>query len=148
MQQPLVSPRGIDHLALRVRDLEASIAFYCGLLGCRIEARNEAAGLVHLRAGGQMLDLVWREGRMGRTDRSSATAPGAEAAAPNLHHFCLVCAPFDPAALSARLDEAKIERSARPQTNLGAEGDGSSMYVLDPDGHLVELKFYPPSAAA
>lgn len=140
---PLISLHGIDHVAIRVRDLEASTGFYCDVLGCGILARNEAAGIVHLKAGSQVIDLVWLEGRMGKL---AGAAPRTDAR--NMHHFCLTCAPFDFKALSARLDALNIERSAQPQTNLGAEGNGTSLYVLDPDGNLVELKFYCSAANA
>ena len=50
--------RDIDHLVLRVVDLEAMLGFYCGVLGCTVERRQEAIGLVQLRAGRSLIDLV------------------------------------------------------------------------------------------
>ena len=131
--------RGVDHVALRVRDLDVSIAFYCSVLQCTVAARNEDAGIVHLRAGNQMIDLMWLEGRMGKL---GGAEPRVESR--NMHHVCLAYEPHDSDALFAYLDEQGIEHSAKPQVNLGAEGQGRSVYVADPDENLVELKFYDP----
>ena len=124
-------------MALRVRSLDESIAFYCDVLRCQIAARNEDAGIVHLRAGGQMIDLIWLEGRMGKL---GGAEPRVEAR--NMHHVCLAYEPHDSNALFAYLDEHKIEHSAKPQDNLGAEGQGTSVYLADPDENLIEIKFY------
>lgn len=129
--------RGVDHVALRVRSLDLSVAFYCSILRCEVVARNEDAGIVHLRAGAQMIDLIWLEGRMGKLG-------GAErrVEARNMHHVCLAYEPYDSSALFTYLDEHKIEHSAMPQDNLGAEGQGASVYLADPDENLIEIKFY------
>ena len=50
--------RNLDHVVLRVRNMEAALAFYTGVLGCREERRLEAIGLVQLRAGASLIDLV------------------------------------------------------------------------------------------
>ena len=132
-----LSLRGVDHVALRVRSLERSVDFYCSVLCCEVAARNEDAGIVHLRAGRQMIDLIWLEGRMGKL---GGAEPRVETR--NMHHVCLAYEPHDSSALFAYLDEHKIEHSAQPQDNLGAEGQGTSVYVADPDENLIELKFY------
>lgn len=138
-----LQPLAIDHVALRVQDCTRSEAFYCGLLGCSVAARNEDAGIVHLRAGHSVIDLVALDGRMGRM---AGAEPKVETR--NMHHVCLVFEAFDVPAFFARLDAQGIEHSSQPQTNLGAQGLGSSFYVLDPDGNLVELKFYDAPAVA
>ena len=129
--------RGIDQVALRVRDLEVSVAFYCNVLGCAVAARNEDAGIVHLRAGHQMIDLVWLHGRMGQRGGTELRVE-----ARNMHHLCLAYAPHDTDALFAYLDAQNIEHSAQPQDNLGAQGQGRSVYLADPDENLIEVKFY------
>jgi glyoxylase I family protein len=137
MQPNPLQLRGVDHVALRVRSLDRSIAFYCSVLRCEVAARNEDAGIVHLRAGAQMIDLIWLEGRMGK---SGGAEPRVEAR--NMHHICLAYEPHDSDALFAYLDAQKIEHSAKPQDNLGAGGQGTSVYLADPDENLIEVKFY------
>lgn len=53
----MLSIRGIDHLVLRVRDPDAMLAFYCGVLGCILEKRQDKIGLIQLRAGQQLRPL-------------------------------------------------------------------------------------------
>ena len=55
--------RQIDHVVLRVRDIEAMRAFYCGVLGCREERRQDEIGLLQLRAGASLIDLVSLDGK-------------------------------------------------------------------------------------
>ncbi|MGH8081239.1 MAG: VOC family protein, partial [Lysobacter sp.] len=80
----------LDHVVLRVRDTAAMIAFYCEVLGCSIERRQDAIGLVQLRAGSSLIDLVDVEGKIGR---EGGAAPGAEGR--NMDHLCLRAEPFD-----------------------------------------------------
>ncbi len=76
--------QGLDHLVLRVVDLDAMLRFYIGTLGCSIERRQDEIGLVQLRAGHSLIDLVPVAGKLGRM---GGAAPGAEGR--NLDHFCL-----------------------------------------------------------
>ena len=57
MKRPFDVAR-IDHVVFRVRDLERSIAFYSTVLGCEVVRRRDHLGLVHLRAGASMIDLI------------------------------------------------------------------------------------------
>ena len=126
--------RDIDHLVLRVSDLDKMLHFYCTVLGCTVERRQDAIGLVQLRAGRSLLDLVPVDGKLGR---AGGAAPGLGGR--NLDHFCFRVEPFDEAAMRARLREHGI--SAGPvETRYGAEGAGPSIYVTDPEGNVVELK--------
>ncbi len=119
--------RNLDHVVLRVRDMEAALAFYTGVLGCREERRLEAIGLVQLRAGASLIDLVPGE-------------PDPEGA--NMDHFALRVTPFDESGLRAHLAEHGIETEAA-LPRYGAEGTGPSIYIRDPDGNTVELKGPP-----
>ncbi|HSW22665.1 MAG TPA: VOC family protein [Burkholderiaceae bacterium] len=128
----------MDHLVLRVIDLAAMERFYCDVLGCSVEKRQETIGLVQLRAGRSILDLVPVAGPLGR---AGGAAPGREGR--NLDHFCFRIEPFDEAAIRAQLQRCGV--SAGPlEQRYGAEGEGPSIYVADPEGNVVELKG-PPS---
>ena len=129
----------IDHVVLRAIDLEAMRRFYCEVLGCREERRQDAIGLVQLRAGASLIDLVSMDGKLGR---SGGAAPGREGH--NMDHFCLRVEPFDEAAIRAHLAACGVAAGPLEQ-RYGAEGSGPSIYLADPEGNTVELKG-PPTA--
>ena len=126
---------GIDHVVLRVADQERAIAFYEGVLGAKVERRSEKIGLVQLRAGRSLIDLI--EAPAGEAPAGKATGGR------NMDHFALRIEPFDEAAIRAHLASHGIE-AGELKTRYGAEGDGPSLYIEDPDGNRVELKG-PPS---
>jgi len=129
--------RELDHLVLRVVDLDRMLRFYCGVLGCTIERRQEALGLVQLRAGRSLLDLVPVNGKLGS---AGGAAPGLEGR--NLDHFCVRVEPFDEVAIRTHLQSHGV--SAGPvESRYGAEGEGPSIYVTDPERNVVELKGPP-----
>jgi catechol 2,3-dioxygenase-like lactoylglutathione lyase family enzyme len=131
--------RHIDHLVLRVMDLPRMERFYCEALGCSIEKRQDEIGLVQLRAGRSLLDLVPVDSPLGR---AGGAAPSREGR--NLDHFCFRVEPFDEAAIRAQL--RRFGADAGPlESRYGAEGEGPSIYVSDPEGNVVELKG-PPGA--
>ena len=130
---------GIDHIVLRIADLERTLAFYCGALGCTVERRQEAIGLIQLRAGRSLIDVVPLDGKLGR---AGGAAPGAGGR--NLDHFCLRVEPFDSEAILVHLRASGLEPGS-VESRFGAEGEGPSIYVTDPDGNVVELKG-PPAA--
>ncbi len=126
--------RGLDHVVLRVSDVARSLRFYCEVLGCSEERRIEALGLVQLRAGAHLVDLVDVAAPLGQ-----AGGPAAGAEARNVDHFALELAHFDEAALRQHLEEQGVEPGEVAQ-RYGARGMGPSMYIRDPDGNVVELK--------
>jgi catechol 2,3-dioxygenase-like lactoylglutathione lyase family enzyme len=126
--------KGIDHIVLRVADGEAMVRFYCEALGCTVERREDEIGLVQLRAGAALIDIVPVDGVLGR---EGGAAPAREGR--NLDHFCLRIEPFAPEAIHSRLAEFGIEAGPVKQRN-GAEGRGPSIYFDDPEGNRVELK--------
>ena len=127
----------IDHLVLRVVDTERMLHFYCEVLGCSLERHQEAIGLIQLRAGRSLIDLVPVDGQLGR---AGGAAPGSEGR--NLDHFCLRIEPFDEAAIRQRLALHGVE-AGPVETRYGAQGQGPSIYLTDPDGNVVELKGPP-----
>lgn len=137
----MIRIRDIDHVVLRVTDLEASLAFYTGLLGCSIERRRDELGLVQLRAGRCLIDLVPVDGKLGR---AGGAGPGREGR--NLDHLCLRVEPFDEKAIRDDLAAAGVA-AGETATRFGAEGEGPSIYVSDPDGNTVELKGPPDTVA-
>jgi glyoxylase I family protein len=129
-----VTLAGIDHIVLRVADRAAMVGFYCDVIGCTVDRDRPDLGLTHLRAGRALIDLVTLDGPLGRT---GGAGPGAEGR--NLDHVCLGVAGFDEAAIRAHLAAhgVAVEESG---LRYGAQGDGPSLYVRDPEGTLVELK--------
>lgn len=133
----MIRIRGIDHIVLRVVDLERMTRFYCDALGCTVERRQEEIGLVQLRAGRSLIDLVPVDGKLGRM---GGRAPEKEGR--NVDHFCVRVEPFDEAAIREHL----LKHGASPgpvEQRFGAEGTGPSIYVSDPEDNVVELKGPP-----
>ena len=130
----MITLRGIDHVVLRVRDPEAMRRFYCDALGAALVAHRAELGLTHLRAGLAMIDLVTVDGVLGR---AGGAAPGKEGR--NMDHLCLRVEPFDEAAIVEHLRRCGAE-VGEIRRRFGAEGNGVSIYVRDPEGNTVELK--------
>ncbi len=131
---------GLDHVVLRVRDLERMTGFYVDALGCSIERRLDGLGMVQLRAGHSLIDLIDAAGAIGRT---RGPAPGASAdSGPNMDHFCLRVEPFDEHEIREHLAEHGV-KAGELATRYGADGDGPSLYIDDPEGNTIELKGPP-----
>lgn len=133
-----IAIREIDHVVLRVADLERVQRFYREVLGCAEVRRQDEIGLVQLRAGSAMLDLVPVDGKLGRM---GGAAPGREGR--NVDHICFRVEPFDEAAIRAHLAAHGVE-AGPVESRFGAEGEGPSIYLHDPEGNMIELKG-PPS---
>jgi catechol 2,3-dioxygenase-like lactoylglutathione lyase family enzyme len=136
----MIRIREIDHLVLRVVDLDRMLRFYCEVLGCSVERRQDDIGLVQLRAGRSMLDLVPVDGKLGR---AGGAAPGREGR--NLDHLCLRVEPFDERSIRGHLQAHGVE-GGPVESRYGAEGEGPSIYLTDPEGNVVELKGPPGQA--
>jgi len=134
----MINLANIDHVVLRVVDLERVGRFYTEVLGARWEKKQEAIGLYQLRAGTSLIDLVPVDGPLGRM----GGAPPAEQGR-NVDHVCFRVLPWDEAGIIAHLKGHGID--AQVARRYGAEGDGPSIYLSDPDGNGLELKG-PPSA--
>jgi len=125
---------GIDHVVLRVVDLPRMLAFYGEVLGCRVEREQPAIGLTQLRAGASLIDLVTVDGELGRR---GGDAPRRDA--PNVDHVCLGIEPFDEEQLRAHLARHAVD-VVESGMRYGANGEGPSVYVRDPEGNVIELK--------
>ena len=124
----------LDHVVIRCRDVEAMIRFYCDVVGCSLEKRVDNLGLVHLRAGSALIDLLDADGELGRAGGAAPTAGGH-----NMDHFCLRIEPFDSEALRHHFAQFGIDLG-KVHDNFGAEGKGPSVYLNDPEGNTIELK--------
>jgi len=132
----------IDHVVIRVVDLETMVAFYQEVLGMRLERGPGKGGLAQLRAGLSLLDLVDVAGPLGRI---AGDTP--ERKAPNMDHLCLRVDPWDTDRVIAHLSEHAVDFD--PVGNrYGATGQGPSIYLRDPEGNTVELKGTPHGVSA
>lgn len=126
--QSALKVKGLDHVVLRVADIDRAIAFYEQVLGLNVERTLPEIGLVQLRAGSSMIDLV---------PRSEDEDEGR-----NMDHFAVQIETMDVPALQAHLRRHGID-PGEVRRRYGAEGYGSSIYITDPDGNTVELKGPP-----
>ncbi|HUI04065.1 MAG TPA: VOC family protein [Acidimicrobiales bacterium] len=122
-----VQVRGFDHLVLNVADTERSLSFYCGELGMtpvRVEQwRRKEVFFPSVRVDdGTIIDLV----EVPRTGE-------------NADHFCVVVERTDFDALKA---SGRFEVVDGPDRRFGARGEGTSLYIRDPDRNMVELRYY------
>ena len=132
--EPLVTVTGLDHIGLRVRDVELSLEFYTGVLGLESERVEE-----------------WRNGKVAfpsvRLDSSTlidffAAPDNRQPTVINQDHFCLEIKPIDLVQVKITCMKLGIGIHAGAGTRWGARGDGTSLYIYDPDNNVVELKFY------
>lgn len=132
----MINLRDIDHVVLRVVDLDRVANFYIDVLGARWEKKQEVVGLYQLRAGTSLIDLVPVDGKLGRM---GGAAPGPEGR--NVDHICFRVLPWDGDAVLAHLKSHGIESEI--VSRYGAEGEGPSVYLSDPEGNNLELKGPP-----
>lgn len=124
----------IDHVVIRAANAAELAAFYVEALGCMLAWDRPELGLTHLRAGNAMIDIVSIAGPLGTTGVSVAAGPGR-----NVDHLCLRISPFDFEVLRAHFETFGIT-VAPPQSRFGAQGNGLSIYLTDPEGNGIELK--------
>jgi catechol 2,3-dioxygenase-like lactoylglutathione lyase family enzyme len=132
----MINIAAIDHVVLRVRDFDPMVRFYVDVLGAKLEKEQDDIGLYQLRAGTSLIDLVPVDSKLGRM---GGAAPAAEGR--NLDHVAFRVLPWDGEAILAHLRSHGIE--AEIKSRYGAEGDGPSIYLTDPEGNGLELKGPP-----
>lgn len=125
----------LDHVVLRVPDMRRAMAFYVDVIGAQVERRVDRIGLVQLRAGESIIDLVDVFAEWLKADGAKPFTPDVR----NVDHICIRVDPFDEAAIERHLNAHGVEIQERGQ-RYGAQGDGPSVYVSDPFGTVVELK--------
>lgn len=126
--------KGLDHIVLRVKDIDSAVAFYRDVLGCPVEKVQEDLGLWQLRAGDALIDFATVDGKIGQ---EGGDPPGDEGH--NQDHFCLYVEPWDEPAIRERLAAHGVD-AGETADRYGATGYGPSIYLNDPEGNVVELK--------
>ena len=129
--------KDIDHVVLRVKDIDRAVRFYCDVLGCTVDRVRDDLGLYHLRAGRAFIDLVDIKGELGRQGGGAPRAKGR-----NVDHVALRIKSINEKALRRHLEAHGIE-AGEVVERYGADGDGPSLYIEDPDGNTIELKGPP-----
>jgi glyoxylase I family protein len=128
---------GLDHVVIRATDVDASLRFYRDALGCVEERRLEELGLIQLRCGSSLIDLVDVESPLGLAGGGKPLADHR-----NMDHFAISLARFEESEIRGHLESFGIE-PGDVGIRYGALGNGPSMYIHDPDGNTVELKGPP-----
>ena len=129
----MINIQAIDHVVFRVTDLEKVARFYIDVLGARWEKKQESIGLYQLRVGTALIDLVPVDGKLGRM---GGAAPGHQGR--NVDHVCFRVSPWNEAEILAHLSGHGIE--GHVVQRYGADGEGPSVYLHDPEGNTIELK--------
>ena len=130
---PPFALEGLDHVVLLVDDMKAAETFYREVVGCTVDRSLPQFGMLQMRAGAALIDLVdiaSEAGAWGRPDVAGGR---------NVDHVCIATGPWDEAAMRAHLAAhgvAIVEEGVR----YGARGEGLSFYVRDPAGNTIELK--------
>ncbi len=131
----MIKVAGVDHIVLRTTRLEQMLMFYEGVLGCQVERRTSAElGLVQLRAGNALIDLVSVESDLGRAGGGPPTIQDN-----NMDHYCLQLEPVSTEEIARHLTAHGIDVPPFDE-RYGAQGPGKSIYIKDPQGNTVELR--------
>jgi glyoxylase I family protein len=135
--RPPFELRAIDHVVLIVDGLEDAVRWYAQVVGATEEGDLRQFGMVQLRAGASMIDLVDVASEAGRWARPEV------AGGRNMDHLCLEIGPVDRRSMEAHLHRHGLEIDEQG-LRMGARGEGYSWYVRDPWGNRIELKTEAP----
>ena len=133
MTRPPFDLEAIDHVVMLVRDMAEAQHFYEQVLGCTVDRSLPEYGMLQLRAGASLIDLVdigSKEGEWARPEHEGGR---------NVDHVCLSTGPCEEQTMRAHLARhgvAIVEEGIR----YGAKGDGMSFYIRDPSSNQIELK--------
>lgn len=132
---------GLDHVVLLVSDMDVARRFYCEVVGCSVDRELPQCGMLQLRAGASMIDLVNVSG-----DEGSWARPAVEGGR-NMDHVCLATCGFEANEVRRHLARHGVH-IAEEGIRYGATGDGYSIYFNDPFGNQIELKSAPEANLA
>lgn len=131
----MIEITGLDHIVLRTSNIEEMLHFYSKVLGCPVERESAPeVGLVQLRAGTALIDLVTVDSKLGRLGGGPPTKGDN-----NMDHFCLQISTQPEEDISRYLASHGVE-AGKFEQRYGAQGFGNSIYMTDPDGNTVELR--------
>ncbi len=134
--QPLVKITEMDHIVLRVRDVETSLRFYTQVLGMPAERVEQwRAGEIRFPSARLNADTIID---FFGSDQEPIGRDGAK----NQDHFCMVIEPTNMEELKAKFEGIGVDIQAGPGKRWGSHGDGISLYIYDPDDNVVELRHY------
>ena len=134
--QPLVKITELDHIVLRVKDVEVSMRFYTEMLGLKPERVEQwRAGEIRFPSARLNADTIID---FFATDQAPISKDGIR----NQDHYCMVIEPTDMEELKSKFEAMGVEIQAGPGKRWGSHGDGISLYVYDPDNNVVELRHY------
>ena len=126
----MVRVTALDHIVLRVSDVERSLDWYANRLGLEpVRADEWRAGecpfpSVRVSAG-TIIDLI-----AGHVDHDAR----------NLDHFCMV---VTPESMDEVRNPGEFDIARDPDFALfGARGMADGLYIRDPDGNEIELRAY------
>ena len=136
MSRPPFALEGIDHVVLLVRDMAEAQRFYEQVVGCTVDRALPEYGMLQLRTGASLIDLVdigSEEGAWARPEVEGGR---------NLDHVCIATGPCEEQAMRAHLSRHGVN-ILEEGIRYGAKGNGFSFYIADPSGNQVELKTPP-----
>ena len=134
--QPLVKITEMDHIVLRVKDVETSLKFYTETLGLKPERIEEwRAGKIRFPSARINADTIID---LFASDQEPIDKDGVK----NQDHYCMVIEKTDMEELKSKFEEMGVGIQAGPGQRWGSHGDGTSLYVYDPDDNVVELRHY------
>ncbi len=131
-----ISVKTLDHVVIRANNAAVLVAFYKDIIGCPIERElPDELGLTQLRAGTALIDIIAVDSQLGKL---GGAAPGA--VGHNMDHFCFTIESVNESELISYLQENGV-RCGKFSERYGAQGYGRSVYLKDPEGNTLELKF-------
>ena len=134
--QPLVKITEMDHIVLRVKDVETSLKFYTETLGLKPERIEDwRAGKKRFPSARINADTIID---LFASDQEPIDKDGVK----NQDHYCMVIEETDMEELKSKFEAMGVGIQAGPGQRWGSHGDGTSLYVYDPDDNVVELRHY------
>ena len=121
----------LDHIILKVNDLNASVAFYTGIMGFANGGADGPFTIIRVSEDLQLQLAPW----------------GTE----GFEHYAFAVAPDEFDAIFSRIRDAGIDygpsfhdvgANTGPGVESGARGKAPTLYFNDPNNHLIEIRTY------